>query len=234
MSTVQMAGKSVFANSRSVECWLAIPDRGKVTSTLTVNSDLTVGRLSVKLSITHPRDGDLKITLTAPWGASFVLTNREGGSGQNYNTVFDDRATTPIGKGTAPFLGWFKPEQTLAASAGRNARGTWTLTIEDQAAGGAGKLTGWSIIVEPAGNAASTAAASAASSPIAWGMTPTFRSVTSEPLARPTPPVVAPPSEAILPPRPAVEPPARPTNSILREWLHEFTDSDDSFSAFGK
>ncbi|MFL5340207.1 MAG: S8 family serine peptidase [Gemmataceae bacterium] len=212
---------------------LAIPDRGKVTSTLGVNSDLTIGRLSVKLSITHPKDSDLKITLTAPWGASFVLTNREGGSGHNYNTVFDDRATTPIGKGTAPFLGWFKPEQTLAASAGKNARGTWTLTVEDRAAGNTGKLTGWSITVEPTGGAASTAAASA-SSPIAWGITPTFRSVTPEPSARPTPPVIVPPSEAILPPHPAAELAALPPSSTLKEWLDEFTEGDELFSAFGK
>src|SRR5262249_22418257 len=132
----------------------AIPDAGRVISTLAVNQNLTIGRLSARVNITHPFDGDLKVTLTAPWGASVVLVNRRGGSGDNFYTVFDDRSSTPIRTGTAPFIGWYKPDEALAAFAGHSARGTWTLTVEDLAAGNVGKLTGWSITIDGTAGAA--------------------------------------------------------------------------------
>ena len=132
----------------------AIPDLATVTSTLTVNQDVTIGVLSAKLSISHTFDGDLKVTLTSPWGASAVLVNRRGGNGHDFYTVFDDRSSTPIKNGLAPFVGWYKPEAALSVFAGHNARGTWTLTVADQVANDVGKLNSWSITVEPTAGAA--------------------------------------------------------------------------------
>ena len=126
-----------------------IADMSTVTSTLTVNQDITIAQLSAKLSINHTYDSDVVITLMSPWGTTITLFNRRGGSGDNINTVFDDRATTPIANGAAPFTGWFKPEQALAAFANRNARGAWTLKVSDVAAYDTGKLNSWSITIIP-------------------------------------------------------------------------------------
>ena len=152
----------------------AIPDLGRTTSTLTVNKDVTIGRVSVKLSVVHSDDSNLKITLTSPWGATLVLMNRRGGVGHNISTVLDDRATMSLANGAAPFLGWFKPDQALSALAGHNARGTWTLTVVDLAAGHIGKLTGWSITIVPAAGSASAAEAVATPATIFWASEPIF------------------------------------------------------------
>src|SRR4029077_13920455 len=88
----------------------AIGDLSRIVSTLTINQDVTISQLSVKLSVAHSNDSDLRITLQAPNGTKIVLIDRRGGSGQDISTVFDDRAKTPIGQDSAPFLGWHKPE----------------------------------------------------------------------------------------------------------------------------
>jgi subtilisin-like proprotein convertase family protein len=136
-----------------------IGDLSRITSTLTINQDVTVSQLSVKLSVSHPNDGDLRITLQGPDGTKVVLFDRRGGSGQDISTVLDDRAKTPIGQDAAPFLGWHKPEQALSALAGKSARGTWTLIVEDLAAGNSGKLNSWALIVEGAASSTSANAA---------------------------------------------------------------------------
>lgn len=135
-----------------------LADRGTTTSTLTIGSNVTIGRISLKVNITHGNDSDLRITLKSPTGATVQLFNQRGGSGDNINAVFDDRSSTLLSKASAPFLGWNRPEQALASLAGMNARGTWTLIVEDLAAGNAGKLNSWAIIVEPAAGAASSTA----------------------------------------------------------------------------
>lgn len=133
-------------------------DSGTTTSTVTIGSSATIGRISVKVNITHPNVGDLRITLKSPTGATVQLFNRRGGSGDNVNAVFDDRSSTPVAQAAAPFLGWNKPEQALAALNGKNAQGTWTLIVEDLATGNVGKINGWALIVEPAAGSASVAA----------------------------------------------------------------------------
>jgi subtilisin-like proprotein convertase family protein len=135
-----------------------IGDLSRTTSTLTINQDVTISQLSVKLSVSHSNDSDTRITLQGPDGTKVLLFDRRGGSGQDISTVFDDRSRTPIGQDSAPFLGWHKPEQALSALAGKSARGTWTLIAEDLASGNTGKLNSWALIVE---GTASSAGASA-------------------------------------------------------------------------
>ena len=68
-----------------------------------------------------------------------VLSNRRGGTGNNFwVTVFDDEAATPVSTGQAPFTGSFRPDGSLSVFDGKNARGTWKLSVEDRAARDAG------------------------------------------------------------------------------------------------
>jgi subtilisin family serine protease/subtilisin-like proprotein convertase family protein len=128
-----------------------IADAGQTRSTLTFSQSLSINRIAVKVNLTHPKVSDLRITLISPSGTQIVLFNQRGGSGQNIGTTFDDRASTPIANGTAPYTGWFKPEQALAALGGQNARGTWTLVIDDLAPVNIGKLNSWGLTIDGAG-----------------------------------------------------------------------------------
>jgi hypothetical protein len=80
----------------------AIPDGSSVgtTSNLSVATGGTVGRIVVRLSITHTYASDVTAVLISPSGTRVTLVSRRGGSGDNFtNTVFDDGATTPISSG---------------------------------------------------------------------------------------------------------------------------------------
>lgn len=126
----------------------AIPDNSStgVTSVVSVAETGAVQDVDVKVNITHTYDGDLTLTLIGPNGASVALSNRRGGSGDNFtDTVFDDQATTPIANGTAPFTGSFKPDGSLATLSGIPANGTWTLKAVDGAGSDTGTITGWTL-----------------------------------------------------------------------------------------
>ena len=64
---------------------LSIPDNNAtgITSNLAVTGNGTVGSLSLSLNITHTFRGDLVVTLIAPSGTQFIVSNRAGGSADN-------------------------------------------------------------------------------------------------------------------------------------------------------
>lgn len=101
--------------------------------------------INVTLDITHTWNSDLLFGLANPNGDIIILSNRNGGSGDNYaDTVFDDDADTAIADGTSPFAGSFMPEEPLSTfnfdNTGMTAAGTWTFLILDQAAGDTGTV----------------------------------------------------------------------------------------------
>jgi subtilisin-like proprotein convertase family protein len=134
---------------------LPIPDApgGPLISTMTLTDDGTfrVGDIDVILNITQPRDSDLAVTLIAPDGTRVPLFSGIGGTGANFtNTVLDDQADVPIGAGSAPFTGRFRPISALSALVGKELRGDWKLEVKDNAGGGgAGTLVNWSLAVTP-------------------------------------------------------------------------------------
>ncbi|MBX3386615.1 MAG: S8 family serine peptidase [Phycisphaeraceae bacterium] len=124
----------------------AIVDAGTITSTIFITDGRTIADLNVRLNITHTFVGDLRISLRGPSGDVVVLSNRRGGSGDNFaNTRFDQQASIPIGAGTAPFPGSYIPEDDLNVFNGQSASGLWTLTIQDLKATDAGTLNSWSL-----------------------------------------------------------------------------------------
>ncbi|MHB1033577.1 MAG: tandem-95 repeat protein [Pirellulales bacterium] len=94
------------------------------SSTLSIApTDVVVGQLQLKVSITHADPAQLTATLTSPAGTvSTVLTFNSAGE-----TVFD-----------------------LSEFAGQGVAGTWTLTLWDHALGTVGTLDRWSLVVTPA------------------------------------------------------------------------------------
>jgi len=102
-----------------------VPDRGSVTSTLTVSgqpNSLALNSIVLKLNVSHTYVGDLIIKLQPPKGKALTLWNRTG-KGQN-NVVLN---------------------QSLTSSSSINPNGTWTLTVQDKAADDTGTLNSWSL-----------------------------------------------------------------------------------------
>lgn len=106
----------------------------------------------VCLDITHTWDSDLDIYLQCPGGTQILLSDDNGGAGDNYTgTCFTVNATNVIGtvgNNTAPFTGSFAPEAPggFAGLNGCAANGVWTLVVYDDAGGDIGTINNWSII----------------------------------------------------------------------------------------
>jgi subtilisin-like proprotein convertase family protein len=108
----------------------------------TINSSTVV---SVKVNITHTYAGDIQLVLISPSQNSIILSNRRGGSGDNYtNTVFTTSAANFISSGAAPFTGSFKPEGSFNSLTG-NVNGTWLLKVIDLASTDVGTIQNWTL-----------------------------------------------------------------------------------------
>ena len=123
-----------------------------VTSSLTIPTSFLVQGLTVALDITYPNDPDLEVFLTSPNGTKIELIKNAGAAnGANFTgTILADTASTSVQTASAPFIGQFQPYQPLSTFNGKNASGTWTLSIKDDASTGlAGTLNDWSLTVQP-------------------------------------------------------------------------------------
>jgi large repetitive protein len=133
----------------------AIPAGKTIVSTLNVPDNFLAQGVTVQLSITHPNDPDLQITLVSPDGIPVVLVPYgTGATGTHANfsgTIFDDAAGTPIQNGGPPFFGSFQPLQPLSVLNGLQAAGTWKLVVSSNPSandGLNGSLTSWSVIFQ--------------------------------------------------------------------------------------
>lgn len=152
-ATVTVNNGSAVATSYSTgNIAVAIPDccGTSVTVPVAVPDQGTDVRVRALVRLNHTFDSDLQLTLISPTGKSTLLSNRRGGSGDNYGsgnndctgtfTTFDDVASTPISAGTAPFAGVFLPEQPLYPLFADPMDGTWKLRIQDLAGGDIGTV----------------------------------------------------------------------------------------------
>jgi subtilisin-like proprotein convertase family protein len=138
----------------------AIPDLGSTESVIEVSGfGGQVAKVVAKVHLTHTYDRDLRLSLVGPGGTSVLLADRRGGNGDGYGTscssltVFDDAAATPIGSGTAPFAGSFRPEQPLSVFTGMttNVNGNWRLHVSDNEGLDVGTIQCWTLEVTPQG-----------------------------------------------------------------------------------
>jgi subtilisin family serine protease/subtilisin-like proprotein convertase family protein/mRNA-degrading endonuclease HigB of HigAB toxin-antitoxin module len=115
-------------------------------STIVVPDSFTIQDLNVSIRITHTWMSDMIVTLVSPSGARVLLANQRGTSQDGYiNTIFDDEATVAIGAGTFPYTGRYRPEQSLTAVDGTDARGTWRLEVFDVFGADEGVIEAWSL-----------------------------------------------------------------------------------------
>ncbi|HRI65721.1 MAG TPA: DUF4215 domain-containing protein, partial [Polyangium sp.] len=118
-----------------------------ITSTIAVNQSGVVGKAAVIVnSISHTYDGDLSLTVTSPAGTTIDLSSNNGSSFDNYaSTVLADGAITLVTAGSAPFRGYFKPEQALSGLIAQPATGNWTFKAVDSSISDAGHLNSWGL-----------------------------------------------------------------------------------------
>jgi subtilisin-like proprotein convertase family protein len=131
----------------STEVPLAIPDSpGMATVTSMAMGSDTVAQAAVQVDIAHTWAGDLILTLIAPNNDRIILSNRNGGSADNYAmTIFADGAAGPISAGTPPFTGSFQPDEPLESLVGDSGNGTWSLEVSDNAGGDTGTINQFSM-----------------------------------------------------------------------------------------
>ena len=144
---------------------VAVPDADPIgtNSMITVSNVISAVRnLTVSLYLTHTFDSDIYFELIGPDGTTVLLSDHNGGSGNNYGascspdvfrTTFDDSSLSPISGGAPPFVGTFKPQQPLAAffgKSGTNVNGTWKLHIVDNVGFDVGTVQCWSLFISTA------------------------------------------------------------------------------------
>lgn len=124
---------------------VGIFDQQWALSEINVTGSGTVADLDASVDISHTYVSDLTIYLQAPDGSYIVLANRLGGSGNNYDTIFDDEAANSVTTASAPFSGRLRPQQSLSAFDGKNITGTWRLWVYDHANFDTGSIDSWSL-----------------------------------------------------------------------------------------
>jgi subtilisin-like proprotein convertase family protein len=151
------SGRSASSSSDGAH---AIPDGHPTTgtsSTITVPTGGRIDALRVTVNISHTFVGDLTATLRSPGGKTIDLLERPGFGGFGSDAhwlgpvTFEDDAFDSIQEiGTSTDLpggltGPYVPDEPLAAFAGKDRAGTWTLHVTDAVGGDAGTLNDWSL-----------------------------------------------------------------------------------------
>jgi uncharacterized delta-60 repeat protein len=124
-------------------------------STIIVNDDFVVDRMTVAITITHTAVDQLTAELYVPGNPVPVLLfdgPSKNRAGRDFDhTRFDDAAPELLRDGIAPFLGTYSVEEgSLRQLVGRPASGEWRLRITDGVQTfGIGQLENWSIKLLP-------------------------------------------------------------------------------------
>jgi PKD repeat protein/subtilisin-like proprotein convertase family protein len=114
--------------------------------------DTSFGVTQVCINLTHTWDGDLKIKLKAPDGTYIMLSNNNGGSGDNYtNTCFAMNGVSGlIGLAAPPFTGTYVPNGNInGVNNGQNPNGTWYICVTDEVPADFGNLLSFSVSFGP-------------------------------------------------------------------------------------
>ncbi len=124
-----------------------IADLGTTTDNITMGGTGAVTSVEVFLSIQHTFVNDLTVKLTAPNATQTGLILQHGsGNGSGILTfVVDGGLVTSTAGWFAPWSNVCGPDNAMGNFGGSNVNGTWTLTVQDNAAGDSGLLLGWGI-----------------------------------------------------------------------------------------
>ncbi|MBN8722333.1 MAG: proprotein convertase P-domain-containing protein [Acidobacteria bacterium] len=104
----------------------AIRDNSTITSAINIADEGSLEDLKVNVNIGHTYRGDLVVKLVSPSGKEAVLTNKAGGSADNF--VLSDKSLTEF--------------------AGESIKGDWKLVVQDTATQDTGTLNSWGLSIK--------------------------------------------------------------------------------------
>jgi len=104
----------------------AIRDNATITSAINIADEGSLEDLKVNVNIGHTYRGDLVVKLVSPSGKEAVLTNKAGGSADNF--VLTDKSLTEF--------------------AGESIKGDWKLVVQDTATQDTGTLNSWGLSIK--------------------------------------------------------------------------------------
>ncbi len=140
------AGCGLFANNTSTP----IADVATTTSTIVVPSQggTTISDLNVYVNISHTYTSDLRLSLKSPANTTIALINTGlCTSSDNIIVEFDQTGANGAIGSVCPMNNLFSiPAASLAGFNGQVLQGTWTLTVQDVAAGDVGTINSWCLI----------------------------------------------------------------------------------------
>jgi subtilisin-like proprotein convertase family protein len=129
---------------------LPIPDDDPcgVSHTIDVPDSFTLGDVDVDVMIEHTWIQDLVIEVEH-LGTTVTLWNRDCGSDDDMDVVFDDDGNTV--ECNSPTVGNIIPFDALSAFDGMDAAGEWTITVSDHFVADSGTLVRWSLHLDGLG-----------------------------------------------------------------------------------
>ena len=131
-----------------------------VQTTMTIGENKQIADINLRINMDHTYVGDVSVRLISPSGTHVLVIDRPGHpgstygcSGNNMDVTLDDEASSDV-EGVCRFFfrptvhGTRRPNNTLRAFDGENARGVWTLQVEDTYPGeDSGRLNSWAITI---------------------------------------------------------------------------------------
>jgi subtilisin-like proprotein convertase family protein len=123
-----------------------------VSTMLTINDDILIGRAQVGVNLTYANRADLTINIYASNNRKVTLLDPTVNPGANLDTLFDDNASTgvPLGDqdtGEPYYTPSYRPTTPLAQLRNVKAKGDWKLEVCNNTANSGGTLTSWVIVV---------------------------------------------------------------------------------------
>ncbi len=121
-----------------------IVDNGNTYDYITIQDNGMLLDLDVSVDITHSSVGELRLILSSPEKGVSILSDRNGGSGDNYtHTIFDEQALTSITNATPPFTGRFQPQMSFSTFLNKPVAGQWEFRIFESGVINGGTLNEW-------------------------------------------------------------------------------------------
>lgn len=109
-----------------------------------ITQDFSIEDMEIGVRLTHTYLGDLTIDLRhEETGTIIRLWNRQCGSSDNMDVLFDDQGSDVIC--ASPTNGTYRPFQALSGCTGESTAGTWTVIVSDHAVQDEGTLDAWSV-----------------------------------------------------------------------------------------
>jgi subtilisin-like proprotein convertase family protein len=122
-----------------------------VPDSIFINSSTNISDINVFLSISHPNQTELDVTLHSPTGDSIMLWNNHYTveSKDHIITILDDQADSTVeSQKYVEFGPRVRPVSSLnSIFGGKNPNGWWKIKVTDFANGNSGNLMGWGLQV---------------------------------------------------------------------------------------